>query len=94
MDVYVAKQGQKSYIMDFNPFLTQTDSLLFEWSELETTTDYLGLRLIASQMEATQHTQPAYTSNRLPKDMFDLSNDCPTIEQVIDRLTLEIQKSC
>ncbi len=94
MDVYVAKHGEKSYIIDFNPFELRTDSLLFDWSELETETEYLGLRLITSQMEASHHNQPAYSFNRLPKDMFDISSDCPTVEQVIDRLNIEIQKSC
>jgi hypothetical protein len=33
-DVYVNRNGSKVSLVDFNPFATFTDGLLFEWDEI------------------------------------------------------------
>jgi hypothetical protein len=70
-DVYVDKQF-KCWIVDFNPFVPVTDSLLFSWDELNSSTfSPIEFRLIDSPIAM----QPKHTLvYRLPKDIIDLSS--------------------
>ena len=35
LDVYIEKSQARVWVMDFNPWGSKTDSLLFEWDELK-----------------------------------------------------------
>ncbi|KAI9146502.1 D123-domain-containing protein [Paraphysoderma sedebokerense] len=76
-DVYVNRSTLKVVIVDFNPFSVETDALLYSWPEIlqmSTAPCRPLLRIVESQMEASQSTAPAFTANRLPMDVIDLSN--------------------
>ncbi|KAF9942273.1 hypothetical protein BGZ67_002290 [Mortierella alpina] len=72
-DVYITRNRERIYLIDFNPFAQKTDSLLFEWEELLLTQERLSLRLLASEA-AGQHMQQPFAFNRYPSDVTDLSN--------------------
>ena len=61
------------YLMDFNPFCSKTDTLLFTWSELvqRDENNSFELRIINSQSEAHNTIQPSFSFNRVPTDAFD-----------------------
>jgi hypothetical protein len=86
MDVYVNKARDKVHLLDFNPFSLTTDSLLFEWPQildgpvLETP----HFLVIEGQDEVQGAHQPAYSINRLPKEVIDLSNGA-SIEEFATR---------
>ncbi|KAF8927644.1 D123-domain-containing protein [Dissophora ornata] len=72
-DVYITRNRERIYVIDFNPFAQKTDSLLFEWEELLLTQDRLSLRLLASEA-AGRHMHQPFSFNRYPADVTDLSN--------------------
>ncbi|KAF9963549.1 hypothetical protein BGZ70_007338 [Mortierella alpina] len=72
-DVYITRNRERIYLIDFNPFAQKTDALLFEWEELLLTQERFPLRLLASEA-AGQHMQQPFAFNRYPSDVTDLSN--------------------
>lgn len=75
-DVYLTRDESKVFLIDFNPYATRTDSLLFSWDEvhsLNTVDDRPVLRVVRSQAQASQ-TMPSYSHNRYPKDVVGLSD--------------------
>ncbi|KAG1150679.1 hypothetical protein G6F37_001768 [Rhizopus arrhizus] len=78
-DVYVQRSNQKVYLMDFNPFCSTTDSILYDWQELETfdlDQKQADIRFIQSESEANilSCNAPKFATNMVPKDVIDLSN--------------------
>ncbi|KAJ3242623.1 hypothetical protein HDU81_000068 [Chytriomyces hyalinus] len=80
-DVYINKNTRKVWLIDFNPFSTTTDSLLYEWEELKVsrTDAHEGSVSVVPQLRVVKgpnssHNQPAYATNRIPKDVVDFSD--------------------
>ena len=90
MDVYLTK-SKRVLLMDLNPFQEFTDSLLFQWNELqECKDDFYEFRCIKSQQEAFVYShEPKYTCNRLPKDVIDLSNGV-SIQEFVNQFESEL----
>ena len=76
IDVYVSKTRDKVHLIDMNPFSLTTDSLLFEWNDLaeQPHPNKPYFLVIEGQDEIHGANQPAFSSNRLPKDVIDMSN--------------------
>lgn len=72
-DVYITRNKERIYLIDFNPFAQKTDALLFDWSELLLAEKRMPLRLLASEAQS-QHMQQPFAFNRYPSDVTDLSN--------------------
>ncbi|KAG0249165.1 hypothetical protein BG011_009548 [Mortierella polycephala] len=72
-DVYITRNRERIYLIDFNPLAQKTDSLLFEWEELLLTQERIPMRLLASEA-AGQHMHQPFAFNRYPSDVTDLSN--------------------
>jgi len=72
-DVYITRNRERIYLIDFNPFAQKTDALLFDWSELLLAEKRMPMRLLASEA-ASQHMQQPFAFNRYPSDVTDLSN--------------------
>jgi D123 len=88
LDVYCTAK-HRVRIVDFNCFSTVTDSILFEWDELQAADTNLGMRVIESN-EVARGTQPAFTHNRLPKEAFDFSADGAGIAEFAERFNREL----
>ncbi|KAI8099474.1 D123-domain-containing protein [Halteromyces radiatus] len=78
-DVYVQQDRQKVWLVDFNPFDTTTDGLLYSWNELLTfdvNNQEPEIRIIASTIEASEIAcnAPRFATNMVPKDVIDLSD--------------------
>jgi hypothetical protein len=74
MDVYISK-SMRVYLIDFNPWTAATESLLFEWAELNEfstqSTAAPELRIITSQ----SGIRPTLSFvNSVPYDVVDFSN--------------------
>ncbi|KAF9976129.1 hypothetical protein BGZ73_009104 [Actinomortierella ambigua] len=72
-DVYITRNRERIYLIDFNPLAQKTDALLFEWEEILTAKEPLLLRLLPSE-EAGRHMRQPFEFNRYPSDVTDLSN--------------------
>ncbi|KAF9349954.1 hypothetical protein BGX34_001488 [Mortierella sp. NVP85] len=72
-DVYITRNRERIYVIDFNPFAQKTDALLFEWEELLQTQERMPLRLLPSEA-AGQHMHQPFSFNRYPADVTELSN--------------------
>ncbi|KAI1293069.1 hypothetical protein EDD11_008516 [Mortierella claussenii] len=72
-DVYITRNRERIYVIDFNPFAQKTDALLFEWEELLLAQERQPIRLLASEA-AGQHMRQPFAFNRYPSDVTDLSN--------------------
>ncbi|KAI8346313.1 D123-domain-containing protein [Mortierella sp. GBAus27b] len=72
-DVYITRNRERIYVIDFNPFAQKTDALLFEWEELLSAQECLPLRLLTSEA-AGQHMRQPFSFNRYPSDITELSN--------------------
>ncbi|KAJ2664297.1 hypothetical protein IW148_002121 [Coemansia sp. RSA 1199] len=68
-DVYVARTVDRVLVMDFEPWSHDVDSCLFEWRELCTTTEFLGLRLFPEGVNPLGHFSAKYSSSRFPIEM-------------------------
>lgn len=78
-DIYINKDNTKVFLIDFNPYAPQTDSLLFSWEELQDislafdpSSSIPTVRIINSTIEASQ-SMPSFSHNRYPADVIDLS---------------------
>ncbi|ORY39354.1 D123-domain-containing protein [Rhizoclosmatium globosum] len=102
-DLYINKNNQKVWLIDFNPFSINTDSLLFTWDELiafEVPTQEgpvencagMGLRVVSTPSDSGLTYQPMYATNRMPKDAVDLS-DGQTLAEFAQQLTEEVARS-
>ncbi|KAJ3178965.1 hypothetical protein HDU87_003234 [Geranomyces variabilis] len=89
-DVYINQRNRKVWLLDFNPFSPETDSLLFDWSNILVATippsppSLPDFRVLQSQTEAVGSAHPAYATNRLPRDAVDLSTG-ETIDSFAER---------
>ncbi|KAF9167518.1 hypothetical protein DFQ26_004290 [Actinomortierella ambigua] len=72
-DVYITRNRERIYLIDFNPLAQKTDSLLYGWEEILTAKEPLSLRLLPSE-EAGRHMRQPFEFNRYPSDVTDLSN--------------------
>ncbi|KAJ3082408.1 hypothetical protein HK100_009681 [Physocladia obscura] len=90
-DVYMNKNNQRVWLLDFNPFSIITDSLLFEWNEIlqHEGTEGMGLRVVLSNGETGLQHQPMYATNRIPKDAIDLS-DGKTLAEFAQKMVEEM----
>lgn len=81
-DVYITRDMQRVWLMDFNIFYHTTDPLLFSWNDImDASPDELEFRVITSQGEANRCAgSVAYAMNRYPKEMFALSNGATVAE--------------
>ncbi|KAG0344444.1 hypothetical protein BG004_004479 [Podila humilis] len=90
-DVYITRNRERIYLIDFNPFAQKTDSLLFQWEELLTSQERLPLRLLPSE-EAGRHMQQPFSFNRYPSDVTDLSNG-QTVAEFAEAFYKKVQAS-
>ncbi|KAL3899447.1 MAG: hypothetical protein SGCHY_002042 [Lobulomycetales sp.] len=83
--------GREVSLIDFNPWVPSTDSLLFSWQELRDMQLVLGdndvpveLRLVKDQSAADMNSmnQPAFTTNRVPKESIDIGTGDLGVEAV------------
>ncbi|CAG8544484.1 461_t:CDS:2 [Diversispora eburnea] len=73
-DVYIMRNRERVWLIDFNPFGSMTDSLLFTWDEI----------LTANQ----SHHQP-FATNRYPREVFDFSQG-QTVTEFAERFQREL----
>lgn len=70
------------FLIDFNPYATRTDALLFSWEEiagLPRTSEHPIFRVVASEAQASQ-SMPAFSHNRYPKEVVGLSDGASIAE--------------
>ncbi|CAG8565331.1 5826_t:CDS:2 [Funneliformis caledonium] len=72
-DVYVTRNRERVWLIDFNPYGPMTDSLMYTWEEILTATGPPSFRLITSQTESSQSRSQPFAVNRYPREIFDLS---------------------
>jgi hypothetical protein len=90
-DVYITRNRERIYLIDFNPFAQKSDSLLYQWEELLTSPEQLPLRLLPSE-EAGRHMQQPFAFNRYPSDVTDLSNG-QTVAEFAEAFYKKVQVS-
>ena len=83
-DVYINRGNTKAFLLDFNPYAPQTDSLHFSWEELYALSigppeSLPQIRLITSPSQASQ-CMPAFSHNRYPADVVNLSDGASIAE--------------
>ncbi|KAI0215240.1 cell division cycle 123 [Lamellibrachia satsuma] len=90
-DVY-RKKKEKVYLVDFNPFGSVTDSLLFDWQELKTNTNTASENPVFRYVQDELGVQPApYHTSGVPQDFIHLaSGEDPY--KLVDLLKLKIQQ--
>ncbi|KAL1921832.1 uncharacterized protein VTP21DRAFT_10474 [Calcarisporiella thermophila] len=78
LDVYMTRNRDKLFIIDFNPFSLSTDSLLFSWQDIISLPNATApeIRFIASHAEANAARCAAapFSHNRYPSDIVELSD--------------------
>ncbi len=79
-DIYVSSTKNKAWLTDINPYSTTTDSLLFEWSEIQDklSVDKPELRLVSSDSVMTHG--PQFSSHQVPYDLIDSSDGLDVAE--------------
>ena len=77
VDVYVPRPFDKIYIIDINPFLRKSDSLLFTWNELLTADpdgDTVPFRLI-NETNVGAFAKKQYSESQVPLDVIGAAQD-------------------
>lgn len=87
MDVYIVAESLKVILVDFNPFHPVTDSKLFAWHELETTSVKDGqpvLKLIENSQDV--RSSPTYMQT-YPEDLLRFHQYAKesTVKELLDR---------
>ncbi|CAH1783543.1 unnamed protein product [Owenia fusiformis] len=98
-DIYRKQQG-KVYLIDFNPFGVVTDSLLFDWEELESYTSDTQLKSTSGEssqvpafryIDSSTGVQPdPYSQYAMPVDFKDLTSG-EDAYKLVDFLKMKIQ---
>ncbi|KAI8927090.1 D123-domain-containing protein [Entophlyctis helioformis] len=99
-DVYMNARTRRVWLLDFNPWGPSTDTMLFTWDEIlddgaagldadVEAVPRVELRIIESLAEAQGGAAPAFAHNRLPKEVFDLS-DGASISEFASKFQREI----
>ncbi|CAB4476401.1 uncharacterized protein OCT59_016575 [Rhizophagus irregularis] len=88
-DVYVTRNRERVWLIDFNPFGPMTDGLMYTWEEILTATGPPSFRLITSQTEASQSRSRPFAVNRYPREIFDLSQG-QTIAEFAEQFQREL----
>lgn len=100
-DFLLARDLSKGHVLDFNPYASKTDSLLFTYDELfdiltssTSTTNFTPpLKVIDSRMHpATSRNAPMHQHNMVPLEALTLSNG-RSMQDFADVLADEIRKS-
>lgn len=73
VDVYIPRPFSKVYIIDINPFIRVTDSILYTWTELLNDKED-SIRLITKTNLGRFKTK-AYSENQVPLDVIQASQD-------------------
>lgn len=73
-DVYLTRNLDRCFLMDLNPWLPRTDTLLWSWDELHALQGAAEprLRLLTSATQATQ-SLPTYSAHMVPADVVQMS---------------------
>ncbi|SGY93614.1 BQ5605_C037g11599 [Microbotryum silenes-dioicae] len=89
-DLYLTRAGDRFFILDFNPYSSTTDALLFTWSELNEiviptsdgsrTATLPEIRIVTSAAMSANQALPAFSHNRYPKDVVELSDGASIAE--------------
>ncbi|CAJ0888175.1 7696_t:CDS:2, partial [Entrophospora sp. SA101] len=81
-DVYVTRNRERVWLIDFNPFGSMTDSILYSWEEIlsETLSSLTLFRIVTSQIEASQFHNQNFSVNRYPREVIDFSQGQTVIE--------------
>jgi len=86
-DFLLTRDLSRGHILDFNPYMTKTDSLLFTYEELRDISESYQrpiLRVIDSPSHpAAIKNAPVHQHNMIPFDAIDTSNGC-NIEEFSD----------
>ncbi|CAJ0849526.1 12861_t:CDS:2 [Entrophospora sp. SA101] len=100
-DVYVTRNRERVWLIDFNPFGSMTDSILYSWEEIlsETLSSLTLFRIVTSQIEASQFHNQNFSVNRYPREVIDFSQGQTVIEfaerfqrELQQKMTAELQK--
>ena len=73
-DVYLTRHLDRAFVMDLNPWLPRTDTLLWTFDELRAAPalDPVPLRVLTSAAQATQ-ALPTYSAHMVPADVVAMS---------------------
>lgn len=83
-DVYVKKSYERAYLIDINPWLERTDSLLFSWDELYKWDRPFELRLLDKACSTINFNAKEHSANHVPHDLVDMPRE--NIEELVSVL--------
>lgn len=89
-DVHIPKEGKKGYLVDINPWDPQTDTLLFNWDELDSidlpSSDQSGplIRLVEKEDRTRTFSSKPHSTSHVPYDLVDM--DRGSLEDVLRQM--------
>lgn len=87
-DVYIPKPLNKVYLVDINPFVRETDSLLFSWHELATMKpdhDDVEFRLVTKHNSGRFITK-AHSQNHVPRDFLEAGSNTESMVDFLKKM--------
>lgn len=82
-DVYLPMPLGRVWLIDINPWLDRTDTLLFDWDDLKVRSEF-QLRLLEKQDATKGYGSVQHTSNYVPHDLVDMNR--ASAEELVDKL--------
>jgi hypothetical protein len=71
-DIYITRDFDRVFLIDFNPYALHTDALLFDWPTVQSLpADQPILRVVEDELQASQ-ALPRFSHNRYPMDMIQI----------------------
>lgn len=83
-DAYIPKSYDKVWLIDINPWLTRTDTLLFDWDELNAWDKPLELRLLDKLDSTRGFSAKQHTTNYVPHDLVDMPRE--DVEELVEKM--------
>lgn len=89
-DVHIPKEGEKAYLVDINPWDSQTDTLLFSWDELNDqnfpSVDQIEpeIRLVEKVDRTRTFSSKPHSTSHVPYDLVDM--DRGSLEDVLRQM--------
>lgn len=71
-DFYIPKSQRHAWLIDINPWLERTDSLLFDWNELKDWNGPFDFRIVEREDAIRGFSSRAHSTNHVPHDFVDM----------------------
>lgn len=83
-DVHLPSSNDKAWLIDINPWLDTTNTMLFSWDELNAANEPLGVRLVDKVDRSRTFNSKPHSTSQVPLEFIDMERN--SFEELISQM--------